>query len=171
VTRIPPLKVRRLTVTPLVLGLEVLFIAASPVLFAIAAALSPVFGGRRPLRVLTIVLTYAVGHVAAVASYALLWASGRGGEHGPHYAVMRWFVGGIARAALRVARVKVTMHGSEAAEAALAARERPLVVLSIHSGEASTRGRATRCSCSTICCGATGGGRGSSCISCSRWTR
>ena len=59
----------------------------------------------------------------------------RADEHGPHYAVLRWFVGALARAALRVARVQVTMHGSEAAEAALAARERPLVVLSIHSGE------------------------------------
>ena len=134
-SRIPPLKIRRVTITPLVLVLEVLFIAVSPLLTAIAAALSPFVGGRRPLRLLTIVLTYAVGHVAAVAACALLWASGRGGEHGPHYAVLRWFIGGVARAALRVARVKITMRGSAAAEAALAARERPLVVLSIHSGE------------------------------------
>jgi 1-acyl-sn-glycerol-3-phosphate acyltransferase len=48
--------------------------------------------------------------------------------------VLRWFVGAIARAALRVARVSVTMHGSEAAEAALAG-EKPVIVLSIHSGE------------------------------------
>lgn len=133
--RIPPLRVRRVTVTPLVLALELALIALAPVLTVIAAALSPVFGGRRPLRLLTLVLTYAVGHVSAVAACALLWASGRGGAQGPHYAVMRWFVGGIARAALRVARVKITIHGSAAAEAALALRERPLVVLSIHSGE------------------------------------
>ena len=62
---------------------------------------------------------------------------GRGprGRNGPHYAILRWFVGGIARTALRVARVRVTVHGSELAEAALAASERPVVVLSIHSGE------------------------------------
>jgi len=112
VTRIPPLQVRRVTITPLVLVIDVLFIAVSPLLTAIAAALSPLAGGRRPLRLLTIALTYAVGHVAAVAACALLWASGRGGEHGPHYAVLRWFIGGVARAALRVARVKIRMHGS-----------------------------------------------------------
>lgn len=133
--RIPPPRVRRVTVAPVVLALEVAFIAVSPVLLAIAAVLSPLVGGRRPLRLLTLALSYAVGHVAAVAACLVLWASGRGGERGPHYAVMRWFVGGVARAALRVARVKITMHGSAAAEAALAARARPLVVLSIHSGE------------------------------------
>ena len=41
---------------------------------------------------------------------------------------MRWFVGAIARSALRVARVQVTVRDSEAAEAVLSARERPVVV-------------------------------------------
>ena len=118
------------------LVLEVLFIAASPLLTAIAARCRRSSAGAGRCGCSRSSLTYAVGHVAAVASCALLWASGRAAvEHGPHYAVLRWFVGGLARAALRVARVKITMHGSEAAEAALAARERPLVVLSIHSGE------------------------------------
>ena len=134
-TRIPSPRVRRLTVAPLVLAAEVALIGASPLLLALAALLSPLVGGRRPVRLLTLVLTYAVGHVAAVATCLLLWASGRGGAQGPHYAVMRRFVGALARAALRVARVKVRLHGSAAAEAALAARERPLVVMSIHSGE------------------------------------
>ncbi|MDA0180213.1 1-acyl-sn-glycerol-3-phosphate acyltransferase [Solirubrobacter phytolaccae] len=133
--RVPPPRVRRVTVAPLVLAVELAFIAAAPVLTAIAAALSPFVGGRRPLRALTLALAYATGHVAAVAACALLWASGRGGRLGPHYAVLRWFVGGIARAALRVARVRLVLRGSEAAEAALSARERPLIVLSIHSGE------------------------------------
>jgi 1-acyl-sn-glycerol-3-phosphate acyltransferase len=127
--------VRRVTVAPVVLALELALVLAAPVLTAIAAALSPLVGGRRALRALTILLAYATGHVASVAACLLLWASGRGGARGPHYAVLRWFVGGVARAALRVARVKLVMHGSEAAEAALSARERPLVVLSIHSGE------------------------------------
>jgi 1-acyl-sn-glycerol-3-phosphate acyltransferase len=135
VKRIPPLSVRRVTVTPFVLAAELALIAVSPLLLAVAAALSPLVGGRRALRLLTLVLTYATGHVAAVAACGLLWASGRAGRQAPHYAVMRWFVGGIARAALRVARVRLTMHGSAAAEAALAARRRPIVVLSIHSGE------------------------------------
>ena len=55
--------------------------------------------------------------------------------HGPHYAVLRWFVGGVARdgAAGRARardgpRVRARRGGAGRAE-------RPLVVLSIHSGE------------------------------------
>jgi 1-acyl-sn-glycerol-3-phosphate acyltransferase len=125
---------RRLLIAPLILAAELALIAAAPVLGAIAAILSPLFGGRRPIRALALALAYATGHVAAVAGCAALWAAGRAGHHGPHYAVLRWFVGTVARTALRVARVRVTIHGSEHAEAALA-DGRPLVVLSIHSGE------------------------------------
>jgi 1-acyl-sn-glycerol-3-phosphate acyltransferase len=49
--------------------------------------------------------------------------------------VMRWFVGTISRAALRVARVRVEVRDSAQAEAVLGARERPIVALSVHSGE------------------------------------
>src|SRR4051812_44775103 len=133
--RVPPLAVRRVTVTPLTLTLELALLACSPVLTTIAVLLSPLLGGRRPLRALTLALAYASGHVAAVAACGGLWASGRAADPRPHYAIMRWFVGLVARTALRVARVKITMHGSERAEAALAAHERPVIVLSIHSGE------------------------------------
>ncbi len=125
---------RRVLIAPLILAAELALIVAAPVLGAIAAILSPLFGGRRPIRALTLALAYATGHVAAVAGVTALWAAGRAGHHGPHYAVLRWFVGTVARTALRVARVRVTIHGSEHAEAALA-DGRPLVVLSIHSGE------------------------------------
>jgi len=133
--RVPSPLVRRVAVAPFVLAAELAVIAAAPVLATIAAALSPFVGGRRPVRALALVLAYATGHVAAVAGCAALWATGLGDRHGPHYAILRWFVGGIARTALRVARVRVTVHGSEHAEAALSAPERPVVVLSIHSGE------------------------------------
>jgi 1-acyl-sn-glycerol-3-phosphate acyltransferase len=133
--RLPPPRVRRVTVTPLVLAFEIGLVAASPLLTAVAGVLSPLFGGRRPLRALTLVLAYATAHVAAVGACAGLWAAGLGDRRGPHYAVLRWFVGTLARTALRVARVRVTMLGSERAEAMLAARERPVIVLSIHSGE------------------------------------
>jgi 1-acyl-sn-glycerol-3-phosphate acyltransferase len=125
---------RRVLVAPLILAAELALIVAAPVLAAIAALLSPLFGGRRPLRALALALAYATGHVAAVASVTALWAAGLAGRHGPHYAILRRFVGGVASMALRVARVRVTVHGSERAEAALA-DGRPLVVLSIHSGE------------------------------------
>ena len=132
--RVPSPLVRRALFAPLVLAAELALIVAAPVLTAIAALLSPLFGGRRPLRALALALSYATGHVAAVAGCATLWAAGRAGHQGPHYAILRWFVGGVARTALRVARVRVTVHGSELAEAALSS-DRPLVVLSIHSGE------------------------------------
>jgi 1-acyl-sn-glycerol-3-phosphate acyltransferase len=51
-----------------------------------------------------------------------------------HYGVMRWFVGGTAATALRVGRARVEVHGSQA-EAVLRAGERPVIVLSLHSGE------------------------------------
>src|SRR3954447_2583482 len=133
--RVPPLRVRRITVTPLVLAGELVLIAAAPVLTAVAAAVSPLFGGRRPLRALTLVLAYATSHVAAVAACAALWAAGCADRQAPHYAVLRWFVGRLAQTALRVARGRVTVRGAALAEAALAAHDRPLIVLSIHSGE------------------------------------
>src|SRR4051794_41812248 len=102
--RAPPLVVRRVTVTPLALALELALLAASPLLTALAALLSPLFGGRRPLRALALALAYAYAHVTAGAASALLWASGRAAGPGPHYAVPRWVVGGIARPAPRAAR-------------------------------------------------------------------
>jgi len=131
---VPSPRVRLVTVTPLILALEIALVAISPLLTAIAALLSPIFGGRRPLRALALVLAWATSHVAAVAVCGGLWATGRKHHLQAHYAVMRWFVGALARTALRVARVHVTMRGSEAAEAALAG-DRPVIVLSIHSGE------------------------------------
>jgi 1-acyl-sn-glycerol-3-phosphate acyltransferase len=131
---VPPPLVRRAVFAPLILAAELALIVAAPLLAAVAALLSPLFGGRRPLRALALALAYATGHVAAVAGVAALWAAGRADQQGPHYAVLRRFVGGVASMALRVARVRVTVHGSELAEAALST-ERPLVVLSIHSGE------------------------------------
>ena len=126
--------VRRALVHPVVLAAELALLAATPVLVPLAALLSPLFGGRRPLRALAIAIAYAAGHVAAVAGVAALWVAGMADRRAPHYAILRWFVGGVARTALRAARVRVTVHGSEAAEAALAS-DRPLLVLSIHSGE------------------------------------
>jgi 1-acyl-sn-glycerol-3-phosphate acyltransferase len=131
--RVPPPLVRRWLIAPLVLGAELLLIVASPLLAAASALLSLFFGGRRPVRVLTLALTWAAAHVIGVVACLLLWAGGRGQTH--HYAVMRSFVGRIAGTALRVARVQVTITDSERAEAVLSAHERPVLVLSIHSGE------------------------------------
>ena len=130
--RAPPPLIRRALIAPLILGGELLVLAASPVLAALSALLSPLLGGRRPVRVLALVLAWAGGHVISVAACWLLLATRE--DRGRYYAVMRWFVGVIAQTALRVARVKVTVLDSERAEAVLASAT-PVVVLSIHSGE------------------------------------
>ena len=124
--------VRRALIAPLILGTELALILFSPLLAALSALLSPLVGGRRPLRLLALVLAWAGGHLLSVAACWLLLVTREGRGH--YYAVMRWFVGAIAQTALRVARVKVTVLDSERAEAVLAS-ETPVVVLSIHSGE------------------------------------
>jgi 1-acyl-sn-glycerol-3-phosphate acyltransferase len=133
--RIPSPLVRRLAIAPLVLGAELLLLVSGPVLAAAAALLSPLVGGRRPLRVLALALAYAGGHLVSVVAMVALWAAGRSSDQRAHYALLRWFVALVARTALRVARVRVAVNDSELAEAALAACERPVVVLSVHSGE------------------------------------
>ena len=130
--RSPSPLIRRAVITPLILGTELLVLLASPALAALSALLSPLLGGRRPVRVLALVLTWAGGHLLSVAACWLVQATRE--DRGRYYAVMRWFVGAISQTALRVARVKVTVFDSQRAEAVLAS-ETPVVVLSIHSGE------------------------------------
>lgn len=128
----PPPLVRRALIAPLMLGSELAVVLLSPLLTALAALLSPLFGGRRPLRALALALTWAGGHLLSVIACWLVHVTRD--DRGRYYAIMRWFVGAIAQTALRVGRVKVTVYDSERAEAVLAS-ETPVVVLSIHSGE------------------------------------
>jgi 1-acyl-sn-glycerol-3-phosphate acyltransferase len=143
--RVPPTPIRRLALAPLVLLLEVLVLLASPLLFVLAVVASPLFGGWRPVRVLAIALVYAARHVAATLACFGLWvASGFGlrtrspAMQRAHYAVLRWFVNGVYRTAVALARVDVRMVESDDAEAALAARGRPALVFSRHAGEGDT---------------------------------
>ena len=139
---LPPTLVRRLLVAPLVLLVEAAFVLVSPLLALIAVIASPLAGGWRPLRLLAIAVDYAARHVACTIACLGLWvASGFGlrarsarMQHA-HYAVLRWFVGGIYRTMVRRARVDVRVSESEAAEEALSAGRRPVVVLSRHAGE------------------------------------
>ena len=96
--RIPPPVFRRAVVAPLVLGVEFALIVFAPLLAVASAVLSLLFGGRRPVRLLALTLTWAMTHIASVGAMVLL---ARSGSH-THYGVMRWFVGTISRAALRI---------------------------------------------------------------------
>jgi 1-acyl-sn-glycerol-3-phosphate acyltransferase len=123
--------IRRGVFAPVILAVEFALIVFAPALAVASALLSLLFGGRRPLRLLALILTWAITHIAGVGAMLLLARSGAY----THYGVMRWFVGTISRAALRIARVRVEVRDSAAAEAVLDARETPVVALSIHSGE------------------------------------
>ncbi|MDQ3723723.1 MAG: 1-acyl-sn-glycerol-3-phosphate acyltransferase [Actinomycetota bacterium] len=136
-----PKRAKRLVVAPLVLLVEAALVVLSPLLGLIAAVLSPVTGGRRPLRALAIAVDYAVRHLACTLACGVLWVASGCGRHvrsprmqRAHYAVLGWFVAGIYRTMTRLARVELRTTDSELAERALSAPG-PVVVLSRHAGE------------------------------------
>ncbi len=139
---VPPAFVRRLLLAPLVAALEVALLLASPLLLVLAALLSPLLGGRRPLRMLAIVLVFAARHLEAMIALLGLWVrSGFGATAGSepmqaaHFAVMRRLVSSVYDTVVRVARVHVSVRDSHGAEAVLSAGEVPVVVLARHAGE------------------------------------
>ena len=129
--RVPPWPVRRLVLAPLVLLAEAAFLLVSPLLALAGALVSPLLGGRRPLRMLAIAVAFASRHLAVTLALAGLAPR----DQAAHYRLMRWFVGGVYDAAVRAARVELRITESEPAEAALSRHDRPLLVFSIHSGE------------------------------------
>ena len=143
--RVPPWAVRRLLLTPVVLALDLLVFVLSPVLLLVAALVSPLFGGWRPLRMVAIVVVFATRHLQAALALLWLWArSGLGRRLGSpamqaaHYAVMRRFVASVYRAIVGLAHVRVRLDETDAAARALSTPERPVVVLSRHAGEGDT---------------------------------
>jgi 1-acyl-sn-glycerol-3-phosphate acyltransferase len=136
--RVPPRLVRRLLLAPVLLVAEGALVVASPVL-ALAARL---LGGARALRAVMITVESSARHAATTIACLALWiASGFGRWAGSarlqraHYRVLRWFVGGVYRSIVRMARVDVRVEASEAAQSAMSARSGPVVVLSLHAGE------------------------------------
>jgi 1-acyl-sn-glycerol-3-phosphate acyltransferase len=136
---VPPKLVRRLVLAPLVALLDLAILAASPLLALLGALVSPLTGGAwRPVRVVAITAGWAWRHLVAMLSCLWLWvASGFGSARmrPAHHDVLRRYVSGVHRSATRWARVDVRVIDSEAAEADLSRRERPVVVLSRHAGE------------------------------------
>jgi 1-acyl-sn-glycerol-3-phosphate acyltransferase len=142
---VPPKLVRRLVLAPLVALLELALLVVSPVLMLLAILLSPVFGGWRPVRLVAIAVVGIARHFAALAACLGLWvASGFGWKLRSdrmlraHYALMRWFVAGIYRTIVRIARVEIHVHDSDEAEEALRTPGRPVIVFSRHAGEGDT---------------------------------
>jgi 1-acyl-sn-glycerol-3-phosphate acyltransferase len=142
---VPPRVVRRLVVAPLVAATELALVVVSPLILSIAALASPAFGGWRPLRAAGLVVSFAAHHLVATIACLGLWlGSGLGWRLGTprvrdaHYAVMRWFVSGVYRDIVRIARVEVAVEETEAAREALDSTDRPVLVLSRHAGEGDT---------------------------------
>jgi 1-acyl-sn-glycerol-3-phosphate acyltransferase len=142
---VPPKLLRRLVLAPLLALAELALIVVSPVLMLVAVVLSPVFGGWRPVRLVAIAIDGIARHLAAMLACLGLWvASGFGWKlrsepmRRAHYAVLRWFVAGLYRTIVRVARVEVRVHDSEEAERALRTPGRPVIVFSRHAGEGDT---------------------------------
>jgi len=137
-----PTLVRRLVVAPLILFVEAVVVVCAPVLGVVAVLASPLAGGWRPLRVVAISVAFAARHLASTVACLGLWIASGFGRHAEsprmqraHYAVLRWFVGGIYRSIARWGRVGVQATESATAEEVLSAGRRPVVVLSRHAGE------------------------------------
>ena len=139
---IPPKLVRRLVVAPLVVVLDLAILALSPLLALVAVLASPLAGAWRPLRVVAMGVAWAWRHLVAMLSCLALWvASGFGLRactprmRRAHHDVLSRYVSGVNGSATRWAGVEVRVCDSEPAEAALADRKRPVIVLSRHAGE------------------------------------
>jgi 1-acyl-sn-glycerol-3-phosphate acyltransferase len=142
---VPPKLVRRLVLAPTVALAEAAFILVSPAFLVLAVVASPLAGGWRPVRMVLIALAFVSRHLAALLACFALWIASRFGlrtrserMQSAHYALMRWFVGGVYRAIVRLARVEVSVSEASTAEEVLSARDRPVVVLSRHAGEGET---------------------------------
>jgi len=142
---VPPKLIRRLVIAPFVVAAELLLIFVSPALLLVAVVTSPLFGGWRPLRMTLIVLAFTGRHLGATLACFGLWLGGAFGRRVPsgstlraYHAVMRWFVAGVYRAIVKLARVEVSFSESDAAEQLLSTPSRPVIVLSRHAGEGDT---------------------------------
>jgi 1-acyl-sn-glycerol-3-phosphate acyltransferase len=143
---LPPRVVRRLVLAPLAIVLAAGAIALFPLLalLALTAGLAGLVrpGRTRGLRLLWFALVWLTAETATLAMCLGLWlASGFGGRmrtmayQSRHYAIMRWFLGRLYRAAVRTFGITVLVDEPELTSDELAARlARPVIVLSRHAG-------------------------------------
>jgi hypothetical protein len=143
---LPPTPIRRLLLVPLVVVIACALAALTPVVALLTVAFNLIRRTARPgrprrsrlLRVAWLGLVWSAGETAALTVTFCLWlVSGFGGRldaepyQARNYAVMKWFLDLIYRAARRACGLSVTVAGP--AEAGPAS-DRPLIVLSRHAG-------------------------------------
>lgn len=148
---LPPAPIRRLLLVPLIVVISGALAALTPAVALLTAAFNLMRRRAAPgqvrrsrlLRVAWLGLIWSAGETAALTVFLGLWiASGFGGRldtepyQSRHYAVMRWFLDLIYRAARRACGLSVTVTGPAEAGRRQAgpASDRPLIVLSRHAG-------------------------------------
>ena len=143
---LPPRLVRRLVLAPMVIVLALGLIVLSPLLlllallFGLAGLLRA--GRMRNLRLVSFLVVWLTAEIVALVMLFGLWiVSGFGGRlhaepyQSRHYAIVRWFLDALYRAAERTYGLRVEVDGPELTGEELAARlTRPIIVLSRHAG-------------------------------------
>ena len=143
---LPPTPIRRLLLVPLVVVIAGALAALTPAVALLTLAFNLIRRRTRPgsvrrgrlLRVAWLGLIWSAGETAALTVSLCLWiASGFGGRldtapyQARHYAVMRWFLDLVYRAARRACGLRVSVTGPREVGPA---SDRPLIVLSRHAG-------------------------------------
>jgi hypothetical protein len=148
---LPPAPIRRLLLVPLVIVIGLALAALTPAVALLSAAFNLLRWRTAPghvrrsrlLRVAWLGITWSAGETAVLTVFLGLWiVSGLGGRldtepyQARHYAVMRWFLGLVYRAACRACGLRVTVSGPREAgrEQESQTSDRPLIVLSRHAG-------------------------------------
>jgi 1-acyl-sn-glycerol-3-phosphate acyltransferase len=143
---LPPRVVRRLVLAPLVIVIGIAVAALYPLLALMTLVLRLAGLSRRDrkrvLRLVRFALVWLMAETLALFMLLALWiASGFGGRlhtapyQDAHYAVMRWFLDRVYRAASRTFGVRVEIDEPELTPAEQAARlARPAIVFSRHAG-------------------------------------
>jgi 1-acyl-sn-glycerol-3-phosphate acyltransferase len=143
---LPPTPIRRLLLVPLVVVIACALAALTPAVALLTVAFNLISRRTHPerarhsrlLRVTWLGLVWSAGETAALTVSLCLWlVSGFGGRlntepyQARHYAVIKWFLDLIYRAAGRACGLSVTVTGPPEAEPC---DGRPLIVLSRHAG-------------------------------------
>ena len=136
---LPPRLLRRLVLAPLAIVIALAVVVLSPLL----AVLTLVFGLRRlrpgrmrGLRLLYFAVVWLAAEASALFMSLGLWvASGLGGRlstepyQSRHYAIMRWYLDAVSRAAERTLGLRVEIDGPSCGSG-----DGPVIVLSRHAG-------------------------------------
>jgi hypothetical protein len=115
----------------------------SPLLFAVAAV-AQLFGRRKPLIALRVVLAYCLRELAVLLAAAGLWLAAGAGRFMSrpafqrwHWELVRWYIHGIADRATAAMEIEITEEPAPREHAALE-DPAPVIVLSRHAGPGDT---------------------------------